>query len=74
MKVSKIHALTENEKPAAQHRGHLFIVSAPSGGGKTTLCNAIMGLVPARGGSVRYAGEELTGNKIRIPVLMMTKD
>ncbi|MBW1835657.1 MAG: guanylate kinase [Deltaproteobacteria bacterium] len=42
MKVSKIHALTENEKPAAQHRGHLFIVSAPSGGGKTTLCKAIL--------------------------------
>ena len=34
------------------------------GMGKTTLCNAIMGLVPARGGSIRYAGEELTGNKI----------
>ena len=42
MKVSKIHSLTENEKPAAQHRGHLFIVSAPSGGGKTTLCKAIL--------------------------------
>jgi guanylate kinase len=42
MKVSKIHSLTENEKPAAQHRGHLFIVSAPSGAGKTTLCKAIL--------------------------------
>ncbi len=35
-----------------------------NGMGKTTLCNSIMGLVPARGGSVKYAGEELTGNKI----------
>ncbi len=35
-----------------------------NGMGKTTLCNTIMGLVPARGGSVKYAGEELTGNKI----------
>ena len=42
MKVSKIHPLTENEKPAPQHRGHLFIVSAPSGAGKTTLCKAIL--------------------------------
>lgn len=42
MKVSKIHSLTENEKPATQHRGHLFIVSAPSGAGKTTLCKAIL--------------------------------
>jgi branched-chain amino acid transport system ATP-binding protein len=35
-----------------------------NGMGKTTLCNTIMGLVPARGGSVKYAGEELTGNKV----------
>jgi guanylate kinase len=42
MKVSKIHPLTENAKPAPQHRGHLFIVSAPSGAGKTTLCKAVL--------------------------------
>ncbi|PQP34662.1 guanylate kinase [Desulfobacteraceae bacterium SEEP-SAG9] len=42
MKVSKIHPLTENEKPAPQHRGHLFILAAPSGAGKTTLCKAIL--------------------------------
>ena len=32
-----------------------------NGMGKTTLCNAIMGLVPVRGGSIRFNGEELTG-------------
>jgi len=32
-----------------------------NGMGKTTLCNAIMGLVPAAGGSVRFDGEELVG-------------
>ena len=42
MKVSKINPLTENEKPAPQHRGHLFILAAPSGAGKTTLCKAIL--------------------------------
>lgn len=35
-----------------------------NGMGKTTLCNTIMGLVPARGGSIQLHGEELTGNKI----------
>jgi uncharacterized protein (UPF0261 family)/ABC-type branched-subunit amino acid transport system ATPase component len=34
-----------------------------NGMGKTTLCNAIMGLVPARSGSIRFHGQELT----RIP-------
>ncbi len=32
-----------------------------NGMGKTTLCKAIMGLVPAAGGSIRFLGRELTG-------------
>jgi len=32
-----------------------------NGMGKTTLCNAIFGLVPAATGSIRFAGEELVG-------------
>ena len=32
-----------------------------NGMGKTTLCNAIMGLVRASSGSIRFAGEELIG-------------
>jgi len=32
-----------------------------NGMGKTTLCNAIMGLVPASSGSVRFMGQELIG-------------
>ena len=31
-----------------------------NGMGKTTLCQAIMGLVPAASGSIRFAGQELT--------------
>ncbi|MCJ7712758.1 MAG: ABC transporter ATP-binding protein [Chloroflexi bacterium] len=34
-----------------------------NGMGKTTLCNAIVGLVPSFSGSVRLAGKELTGLK-----------
>jgi len=32
-----------------------------NGMGKTTLCNAIMGLLPVRRGSIRFEGDELTG-------------
>lgn len=32
-----------------------------NGMGKTTLCKAIMGLVPSSGGSIRFAGRELRG-------------
>ncbi len=34
-----------------------------NGMGKTTLCNAIMGLTPARSGSIRVAGQEVTGRR-----------
>ena len=32
-----------------------------NGMGKTTLCNAIMGLLPVRRGSIRFEGEDITG-------------
>jgi uncharacterized protein (UPF0261 family)/ABC-type branched-subunit amino acid transport system ATPase component len=41
-------------------KGVLGIVGR-NGMGKTTLCNAIMGLVPASRGSVKLAGEEVLG-------------
>jgi uncharacterized protein (UPF0261 family)/ABC-type branched-subunit amino acid transport system ATPase component len=41
-------------------QGALSVVGR-NGMGKTTLCNAIMGLVRASSGSIRFAGEELTG-------------
>ena len=34
-----------------------------NGMGKTTLCNAIMGLVPAASGSIVFDGAELTDQK-----------
>ena len=47
-------------------RGVLSVVGR-NGMGKTTLCKTIMGLVPASSGSIRMAGEELTGlNSTRI--------
>ena len=39
----------------------VFSVVGRNGMGKTTLCKAIMGLVPLSGGSVRVRGESLTG-------------
>ena len=42
------------------HGGVLSVVGR-NGMGKTTLCKAIMGLVPASGGSIRFAGQELRG-------------
>jgi uncharacterized protein (UPF0261 family)/ABC-type branched-subunit amino acid transport system ATPase component len=41
--------------------GGVFSVVGRNGMGKTTLCKAIMGLVPTSGGSVRIRGEEATG-------------
>jgi uncharacterized protein (UPF0261 family)/ABC-type branched-subunit amino acid transport system ATPase component len=38
----------------------VFSVVGRNGMGKTTLCNTIMGLVPASGGSVRVRGEDVT--------------
>jgi uncharacterized protein (UPF0261 family)/ABC-type branched-subunit amino acid transport system ATPase component len=38
----------------------VFSVVGRNGMGKTTLCNAIMGLVPASGGSMRIRGEDIT--------------
>ena len=32
-----------------------------NGMGKTTLCKAILGLIPAASGTIRFLGEELTG-------------
>ena len=40
--------------------GVLSIVGR-NGMGKTTLCNAIMGLLPARRGSIQFEGQEVTG-------------
>lgn len=37
------------------------VVLGRNGMGKTTLCNTIMGLVPPRGGSIRFQGKELAG-------------
>ena len=41
-------------------RGVLSVVGR-NGMGKTTLCKAIMGLVPSASGSIRFAGRELLG-------------
>ena len=39
----------------------VYAVVGRNGMGKTTLCNAIMGLVPAQRGSVKFYGQEISG-------------
>jgi len=39
----------------------VLAVVGRNGMGKTTLCNAIMGLLPVRRGSIRYHGDDITG-------------
>ena len=41
--------------------GGVHAVVGRNGMGKTTLCNAIMGLLPVQRGSIRMAGDELVG-------------
>ncbi|GMB79581.1 ABC transporter permease [Shinella zoogloeoides] len=41
--------------------GGVLSVVGRNGMGKTTLCKAIMGLVPSSGGSIRFNGQELRG-------------
>jgi ABC-type branched-subunit amino acid transport system ATPase component len=43
--------------------GELVCVVGPNGAGKSTLLKAVYGLVPARAGSVRLAGEEIAGER-----------
>jgi branched-chain amino acid transport system ATP-binding protein len=43
--------------------GEFVVVIGPNGHGKTTLLKAISGLLPARAGSVRFKGEDVTGQR-----------
>jgi branched-chain amino acid transport system ATP-binding protein len=42
-------------------KGEIVGLIGPNGAGKSTTLHAIMGLVPARGGSVRFEGESVLG-------------
>ena len=41
--------------------GELVSVIGPNGAGKSTLVKSLVGLVPVRGGMVRFKGEEIMG-------------
>jgi peptide/nickel transport system ATP-binding protein len=43
------------------HRGEVLGLVGESGSGKTTLSRALLGLVPATGGTITYAGQPITG-------------
>jgi branched-chain amino acid transport system ATP-binding protein len=54
--VQVLHALSLDLR-----KGEVLCVLGRNGAGKTTLLKAIMGLVPARAGSIRLGTQELTG-------------
>ena len=41
--------------------GEILGLIGPNGAGKTTLFNAVAGVFPLDGGSIRFNGEEVTG-------------
>jgi branched-chain amino acid transport system ATP-binding protein len=43
--------------------GEFVVVIGPNGHGKSTLLKAISGLLPARAGTVRFKGEDITGQR-----------
>jgi branched-chain amino acid transport system ATP-binding protein len=43
--------------------GGFVVVIGPNGHGKTTLLRAISGLLPARGGTIRFRGDDITGQR-----------
>jgi branched-chain amino acid transport system ATP-binding protein len=45
----------------ALHRGEVAALMGRNGAGKSTTLKAIMGLLPPRGGRVRFAGQDITG-------------
>ena len=64
----------------AVHAGETFGLVGESGSGKTSLARAVIGLVAAQGGSVRFEGRELLGladaafRSARREIAMMFKD
>jgi branched-chain amino acid transport system ATP-binding protein len=45
-------------------QGELVTIVGANGAGKTSILNAVMGIIPIRGGRIRFAGEDIT----RVPV------
>jgi branched-chain amino acid transport system ATP-binding protein len=45
----------------ALHRGEVAALMGRNGAGKSTTLKAVMGLLPPRGGRVRFAGQDITG-------------
>ncbi len=46
---------------AVVRAGEIACIIGANGAGKSTLLKTVFGLVPARGGSIRFAGEEIAG-------------
>lgn len=62
VRYGKIQALWDVDLSVT--RGELFSVIGPNGAGKTSLLHAVMGVVPAAGGEIRFRGETITGRPV----------
>ncbi len=47
-----------------ERQGILYVVSAPSGAGKTTLCDAVVDIYPSLGQSVSFTTRQRRGNEV----------
>ena len=52
----------------AVDRGQVVAVIGPNGAGKTTTLRALAGLLPARGGAIRFAGRDVTAEPAHLRV------
>jgi branched-chain amino acid transport system ATP-binding protein len=57
-----IHALENVELSVGQ--GQIVCLLGANGAGKTTTLNCISGVVPVKSGSIRFEGDEITGDSI----------
>lgn len=62
VRYGKIQALWDVDLSVT--RGELFSVIGPNGAGKTSLLHAVMGVVPAAGGEIRFREETITGRPV----------
>ena len=73
LQISNLHVRVRTEKgdldilkglDLSVESGKFIVITGPNGGGKTTLAKAIMGIVPASGGSIVYNGKDITDSSV----------
>ena len=74
-KAAVPNAASDAPSADAGHKGRLFVVSAPSGAGKTTLCRAVLDRLPGLHYSVSYTTRRpRSGEQDRIAYHFISKE